>query len=82
MHTAKHTLNQHAWERFNASVRDGTPIDVATADAVASALLSWAKERGATHYTHFFQPVSNSGATGEKHDTFLDLRHEGGFEGS
>ncbi len=47
-------------------------MDLKTADAIAAALLQWAQARGATHYTHWFQPLT--GATAEKHDTFLDIK--------
>jgi len=48
---------------------DKEPLDVATADAVATALKDWAVEHGASHYTHWFQPMT--GSTAEKHDSFL-----------
>src|SRR3989304_5594583 len=47
----------------------GEPLDASVADAVASALKDWAVEHGATHYTHWFQPLT--GITAEKHDSFL-----------
>lgn len=53
-------------------------LDKPTADAVAHAVKVWAMERGATHFTHWFQPLTNS--TAEKHDSFLSLKYslEGG----
>ena len=48
----------------------GLKIDMETADAIASAAKSWAMSKGATHFTHWFQPLT--GTTAEKHDTFFD----------
>src|SRR3989475_10322089 len=53
----------------------GEPLELATADAVASALKEWAVEHGATHYTHWFQPLT--GITAEKHDSFLNPSSDG-----
>jgi hypothetical protein len=50
-------------------------VDLQTADAIAKALLRWAQARGATHFTHWFQPLTGAGA--EKHDTFLDTMSDG-----
>lgn len=52
-----------------------TAIDSETADSVASAILRWAKDRGATHYTHWFQPLT--GSTAQKHDSFLERQSDG-----
>src|SRR5262249_39856892 len=49
----------------------GDPLDRSAADAVAKAVKEWAVEHGATHYTHWFQPLT--GITAEKHDSFLQL---------
>jgi glutamine synthetase type III len=54
---------------------DVQSVDLNTADAIAKALLRWAQERGATHFTHWFQPLT--GAPAEKHDTFLDTMSDG-----
>src|ERR671934_559264 len=53
----------------------GVPLDISVADAVASAMKEWAVEHGATHYTHWFQPLT--GITAEKHDSFLVPTGEG-----
>ena len=53
-----------------APSRTAEPLDPSIADIVASALKDWAVEHGATHYTHWFQPMT--GITAEKHDSFLD----------
>jgi len=51
------------------SVDDGEPIARETAEQIASAMKSWAIGKGATHYTHWFQPLT--GSTAEKHDAFF-----------
>ena len=53
-----------------ATMRDGTPLDPSIADAVADGMKDWAVENGATHFTHWFQPMT--GGTAEKHDAFLE----------
>jgi glutamine synthetase len=62
-------LAKAAYRALRATVTRGEPLDAATADAVAGALKDWAVEHGATHYTHWFQPMT--GITAEKHDSFL-----------
>ena len=54
---------------------DNASMDEETADAVASAMLKWALEKGATHYTHWFQPMT--GITAEKHEGFIDMGADG-----
>ncbi|HEY0317821.1 MAG TPA: glutamine synthetase III, partial [Solirubrobacterales bacterium] len=49
------------------SLEKGEPLDVSLADAIALAMKEWALEKGATHYTHWFQPLT--GSTAEKHDS-------------
>ena len=51
------------------------PLDKATADALAHAVRVWAMNRGATHFTHWFQPLTDT--TAEKHDSFLTLKYGG-----
>ena len=58
-----------------STLRDGTPLDPTVADAVAVAMKEWALERGATHFTHWFQPLT--GLTAEKHDSFVDPTRDG-----
>ncbi len=53
-----------------ATMRDGKPLDPSIADAVAKGMKDWALENGATHFTHWFQPMT--GGTAEKHDAFLE----------
>ncbi len=57
------------------TIAQGEPLDPANADAVAAAMKDWAVEKGATHYTHWFQPMT--GLTAEKHDSFLVPTEDG-----
>ena len=72
------------FKKLQAAIKQGGPIEHNVADAVASAMKSWAMSKGATHYTHWFQPLT--GATAEKHDSFFDLNSDGrpieNFKGS
>lgn len=68
-------LTQEAYDKIKGAVNSGTKIDRKVADQVAEGMKSWAISRGATHYTHWFQPLTN--ATAEKHDAFFDLTPEG-----
>ena len=61
-------LPKAVFKQLEATLAKGDPLDPALADAVASAMKEWAMERGATHYTHWFQPLT--GSTAEKHDSF------------
>ena len=56
-----------------ATIEKGAPLDVDIAGTVAHAMKKWAMERGATHYTHWFQPLT--GSTAEKHDAFLEIKN-------
>jgi glutamine synthetase len=62
-------LPKAVYRALRATITRGEPLDLSTADAIASALKDWAVEHGATHYTHWFQPMT--GITAEKHDSFL-----------
>ena len=68
-------LPKPAYRALRNTITRGEPLDGSTADAVASALKDWAVEHGATHYTHWFQPMT--GITAEKHDSFLAPTAEG-----
>ncbi|AWM31688.1 glutamine synthetase III family protein [Hymenobacter nivis] len=72
------------FKKLQAAVKQGAAVERNVADAVASAMKTWAMAKGATHYTHWFQPLT--GATAEKHDSFFDLNSEGraieSFKGS
>ncbi len=74
-------LSPEVFKKVRKAIDEGKKIDVETANAVAAAAKSWALSKGATHYTHWFQPLT--GSTAEKHDTFFDS-HSGieKFKGS
>ncbi len=69
-------LSEDAFENVIAAIDEGRRIDRKIADQVAAGMKSWAMERGATHYTHWFHPLTDS--TAEKHDAFFELDREGG----
>jgi len=64
-----------AFEALQATLQRGSALDESVADAVAEAMKEWALEKGATHYTHWFQPLT--GSTAEKHDSFLKPTGDG-----
>jgi len=69
-------LSKDAFNHVMDSIDKGTPIDRKKADSVAAGMKAWATERGATHYTHWFQPLT--GGTAEKHDAFIQANGYGG----
>ena len=72
----KARLPKQAYTALMATVAEGRTLDPGIADAVAIAMKEWATERGATHYTHWFQPLT--GLTAEKHDSFITPNVGGG----
>jgi glutamine synthetase len=68
-------LPKDAYRALRHAVAHGEPLDPSVADIIASALKDWAVEHGATHYTHWFQPLT--GITAEKHDSFLSPSADG-----
>jgi glutamine synthetase len=68
-------LPKDVFRRLQQTLAQGEALDTSTADAVALAMKEWALERGATHYTHWFQPLT--GSTAEKHDSFYGPTGEG-----
>lgn len=62
-------LPKNVFQRLMRTIKKGERLDAQLADVVASAMKDWAVERGATHYTHWFQPLT--GLTAEKHDSFI-----------
>ena len=66
----KNTLSSNVFKKVLSAIESGEKIDAATADAVAAAMKAWAMEKDATHYTHWFQPLTD--ATAEKHDAFFE----------
>ncbi len=75
LHEMKTRLPKPQFKLLLSTIREGTPLDPTVADAVAVAMKEWALERGATHYTHWFQPLT--GLTAEKHDSFVDPTRDG-----
>ncbi|MEX2219270.1 MAG: glutamine synthetase III [Phycisphaerales bacterium] len=69
-------LPKDIYKRLLRTIRLGEPLDQAVADVVAAAMKDWSVENGATHYTHWFQPLT--GQTAEKHDTFIVPDGHGG----
>jgi glutamine synthetase len=65
----KARLPKATFTKLQKTLADGAPLDPALADAVAEAMRTWAMEHGATHFTHWFQPLTNM--TAEKHDSFF-----------
>jgi glutamine synthetase len=82
--TQKQRLPAPVYEALRKVIDTGAPLTAEIADSVASAMKDWAIENGATHYTHWFQPMT--GSTAEKHDSFLKPTADGGalleFSGS
>jgi len=68
-------ISDHAFKQMQLSIEKGTPMGTALADQIASAMKAWAINKGATHYSHWFQPLS--GTTAEKHESFFDLDASG-----
>ena len=71
----KTRLSKPAYKSLQATVERGAQLDASIADTVALAMKTWAMEQGATHYTHWFQPLT--GSTAEKHDSFLNPSGDG-----
>ncbi len=71
----KAKLSAKVYSSLKKTIDEGAKLDPAVADAVASAMKEWAVEHGATHYTHWFQPMT--GVTAEKHDSFIDPAPDG-----
>ncbi|TVZ22629.1 glutamine synthetase [Dokdonia sp. Hel_I_63] len=68
-------LSKSTIDSVQTAIRKGDNIDRITADAIATGMKSWALDKGATHYTHWFQPLT--GATAEKHDAFFEITTDG-----
>src|SRR5687767_12674702 len=69
-------LPRPVFDALQRTIRQGVPLDPTNADAIASAMKDWAIEKGATHFTHLFQPLT--GLTAEKHDSFVAPDATGG----
>ena len=70
----RESLPKNVYKKLLATIKAGEPLDPVIADDVANAIRQWAISRGATHYTHWFQPLT--GGTAEKHDAFLEPGEE------
>ncbi|HSS42034.1 MAG TPA: glutamine synthetase III [Solirubrobacterales bacterium] len=71
----KERLPEDVFEKLQKTLEGGEALDPSLADAVAEAMMEWALEKGATHYTHMFQPLT--GSTAEKHDSFFEPSGDG-----
>jgi glutamine synthetase len=70
-------LSEATYKSLQETINSGKSLDAGIADEVAEAMKEWAMEKGATHYTHWFQPLT--GATAEKHDSFIFPDFKGGI---
>ena len=73
---AKECLPKETYRALKKTIDQGAPLTVEVANMVANAMKDWAIEKGATHYTHWFQPLT--GSTAEKHDSFISPTQDGG----
>ena len=71
-------MSQQAYEAVLASVKFGAKLDRSVSNEIASGMKAWAMEKGATHYTHLFQPLTDS--TAEKHEAFVTFKDGKAFE--
>ena len=72
----KASLSADVYRSLKKTIDEGAKLDIGVANAVADAMKDWAVEHGATHYTHWFQPLT--GITAEKHDSFISPSPDGG----
>ncbi len=72
----KATLSAEVYNSLRSTIDEGQDLDIGVANAVAIAMKDWAVQNGATHYTHWFQPMT--GITAEKHDSFITPSPDGG----
>ena len=75
--TMEKYLSKSAFKKMMLTIQKGGKLDMGIADEVAQAMKVWALSKGATHYTHWFQPLSD--ATAEKHDSFVEPDRKGGM---
>ena len=74
-HEMRERLPSSTYKSLKATIEKGQPLDLDVANVVASVMKRWAIEKGATHYTHWFQPLN--GITSEKHDGFVSPQPDG-----
>ena len=72
----KSRLSDKTYESLKKTIDEGANLELSVADSVAEAMRNWAIEKGATHYTHWFQPLT--GITAEKHESFIEPSPDGG----
>lgn len=72
----KANLSAKVYQSLRKTIDEGAKLDISVANAVAAAMKDWAVANGATHYTHWFQPLT--GVTAEKHDSFISPSPDGG----
>ena len=65
----KERLPKETYKALKKTIQEGKALDISVANVVANAMKDWAVEKGATHFTHWFQPMT--GITAEKHDSFI-----------
>src|SRR3984885_4477019 len=73
--TAREFLSDEAYKSLTASIKGGKKIDRAVANQIAAGMRQWSEEKGVTHFTHWFQPLT--GTTAEKHDSFFTIKSDG-----
>ncbi len=73
--TMEAVLPKQTYKALQGTIKDGDPLDPSVANVVAAAMKDWALQKGATHYTHWFQPMT--GVTAEKHDSFISPKDGG-----
>ncbi len=71
----KEKLDPDIYKSLHRTIERGKPLDITVANSVAAAMKDWAVEKGATHFTHWFQPMT--GITAEKHDSFISPQKDG-----
>ena len=69
----KECLPHPIYKKWKTATRKEDALDRPTADAIAHAMKTWAMDKGATHFTHWFQPLT--GSTAEKHDSFIAVSY-------
>lgn len=73
--TMREYLSDEAYKSLMASIKSGSKLDRRMADQIATSMKAWAEERGVTHFSHWFQPLT--GTTAEKHDSFFTIKSDG-----
>ncbi|MFC1667958.1 glutamine synthetase III [Chlamydiota bacterium] len=77
LRTMRNYLSETTFNSLLSTIKEGHSLDATISDEVADAMKNWSVSKGATHFTHWFQPLT--GATAEKHDSFIQPDHEGGI---